>query len=391
MEEVANVYYADRISDNMSTTPEGYLICHGAPLCRTATKLPQLYTGNELGLRTRDMVEVYRSPEDVLSQKFLASLEGKPITDTHPPKFLDSTNAKWHIKGHAQNIRMGPKTSDGEQTVVGDLVITDEELIHKIKSGVRDLSVGYECHYDDNGDGTYRQRGLAANHIAVVPNGRAGKDIRIYDADDEEVTVTEEMLRSGEPRSWDELAEDINNRMGGNVRKSELGVIRDFIKDTTAKAVKAAVKDAVKEVLAQKLPQRDNMEVESFSTAFAVGEHPALQHLRKIRPLIERSDDPEMIYKFNDAVRAVKRLGNNLVPVSDSTQQQTERKSADACAAFEKGAEAGRKREMAKFGHKEDKFEMRTDARDSRLRDDEVGDEWNRLGDQLRDRKSPHS
>jgi hypothetical protein len=66
--------------------------------------------------------------------------------------------------------------------MVCDLVIYDAGLINKIKHGKREVSCGYDCKYIDNGDGTYSQADIIGNHVAIVDNGRAGKQVAIRDS-----------------------------------------------------------------------------------------------------------------------------------------------------------------------------------------------------------------
>lgn len=175
-------FFGSRLSQHISETPEGFLICHSARLSRTAVKTPQLYRGSEIGLSTDDAVAVYRSAEEVTNRASLASMEGKVVCDGHPSQFLNSANAGWYGKGHVQHVREGDPLSDGERVIVGDLVITDAALIAKIKGGMKNISVGYDCEYAAREDGSFEQRKIRANHIAVVANGRAGKDVRILDS-----------------------------------------------------------------------------------------------------------------------------------------------------------------------------------------------------------------
>ena len=82
---------------------------------------------------------------------------------------------------------------DSEQTLMADLIITDPQLIDEILAGrLREVSVGYDCVYfpEDSGDG-YVQRNITANHLAIVPTGRAGPAARIYDHDGQQPTSEE--------------------------------------------------------------------------------------------------------------------------------------------------------------------------------------------------------
>src|SRR5579859_7388761 len=103
---MGRAYYADRISPHMSRTPEGFLIIHNQNLARSGY---MTYLAGEID-RSDDTtkVEVYRSPATVTAPAHLASLEGKPVTMKHPPKFVNSDTAAWAVKGTVQNVRVGP-------------------------------------------------------------------------------------------------------------------------------------------------------------------------------------------------------------------------------------------------------------------------------------------
>ena len=84
-------------------------------------------------------------------------------------------------KGHAQNIRRG--TEEWRDYLLADLHIHNRELIDAVQGGKREISCGYECEYTVNEDGTYNQKNIRGNHVAVVGRGRAGKRAAILDSD----------------------------------------------------------------------------------------------------------------------------------------------------------------------------------------------------------------
>jgi hypothetical protein len=161
----------------MTESPEGFLICLGVPVCRTGT---QKYLKSEIGEKGNELVDVYREEDEVFSKAAMASFEGKPVTDDHPPKEVDPHNYGSYIKGSVQNVRRG--SGEDADHMVCDLVIYDAGLINKIKHGKREVSCGYDCKYIDNGDGTYSQADIIGNHVAIVDNGRAGKQVAIRDS-----------------------------------------------------------------------------------------------------------------------------------------------------------------------------------------------------------------
>ena len=174
-------YYGYTISPNQIETGEGFLICKNVPIARTGD---QEYLAREIGLSGQDgeqVLTVHRSPEEVFSQAALASFEGKPVTNVHPPDLLGPDDVGMYEKGHAQNVRRG--TGEWADYMVADLHIHDRELIDAIQGGKREISCGYECEYSPNRDGTYSQKNIRGNHVAVVDRGRAGKRAAILDSD----------------------------------------------------------------------------------------------------------------------------------------------------------------------------------------------------------------
>lgn len=170
-------FYGTRFSQNMTKTPEGFLICHNVPIARTGW---QEYLAREIGLDGDDIIiKVYRSPDEVFSQATIASAEGKAVTDNHPNDEVRPDNYAAYAKGHALNGRRG--SGEYADYLLADLVITDPVLISEIESGKREVSCGYNCEYVEV-NGHYEQRCIRMNHVAVVQSGRAGPSVAIRDS-----------------------------------------------------------------------------------------------------------------------------------------------------------------------------------------------------------------
>lgn len=187
-------YYGYTISPNQIETGEGFLICKNVPIARTGT---QDYLGSELGLsggESEQIIAVVRPPDEVFSEATLASFEGKPVTNDHPPGLIGPDEVKTYEMGHAQNIRRG--TGEWKDYMIADLHIHDRDLIDAIQNGKREISCGYECDYIKNEDGTYSQKNIRGNHVAVVDRGRAGKRAAILDSDKNEAKKPERKAMS---------------------------------------------------------------------------------------------------------------------------------------------------------------------------------------------------
>lgn len=167
-------YYGNEISPNQIETAEGFLICKNVPIARTGM---QEYTARDLMLDgdPERMIKVNRYETDVFEPAALASFEGKPVTDGHPPEEVEPANFASYAKGHIQRVRR-----EGD-FMVADLYINDPVLINDVRNGIkREVSCGYICEYTADGDG-YKQSKIRGNHVAVVPRGRAGHEVAIKD------------------------------------------------------------------------------------------------------------------------------------------------------------------------------------------------------------------
>ena len=162
-------------------TENGYLV--GDVRCaRTGI---QQYLGVEIGLPSMDIINVYRSPEEVFNKDSLASYPHKPMTSDHPTVDVDATNWKQFAGGD-----LGDEVLRDGEFVKVSFKMMDAGLISDYRAGKREVSMGYtaEIEFADGvtPDGEpYQaiQKNIRINHIALVDSGRAGKDCRIGVAD----------------------------------------------------------------------------------------------------------------------------------------------------------------------------------------------------------------
>ena len=158
-------------------TPQGYL--------KTTAKITKgsvlQYYGHEIGLtdsRANRLVDVNRTIEELSKPDTLKSIDGMPITITHPDKkSVDATDWKNKTVGHVQNPR-----AEGNY-IVCDAYIQDASAIELLKNkDIRELSVGYEPADIQEENGKFYHKNIKVNHVAIVAEGRAGSDCRLNDS-----------------------------------------------------------------------------------------------------------------------------------------------------------------------------------------------------------------
>lgn len=123
-----------------------------------------------------------RHPDDVFDPASLSTLSMVPVTDGHPSALLDSDNARSLSVGYLGET---VERVDGD-LVRAPLLLLDAPVIEAVKRGDRrELSCGYDAdvveevgEYDGE-PYTHRQKEIRYNHVAVVPQGRAGPLVRM--------------------------------------------------------------------------------------------------------------------------------------------------------------------------------------------------------------------
>ena len=171
-------YITEQLSEHIGETPEGFLLCKDVPLTRTGTFE---YTSSEVPVEASldGTVKIQRDDDEVFAQNTIASFEGKPVTINHPEGMVTPENWSELAHGIVQNVRRG----QGEMSdlLLGDLLITTEKGIELVKSGLREVSCGYDAQYEQIEKGKGRQKEIIGNHIALVTKGRAGGRCAIQD------------------------------------------------------------------------------------------------------------------------------------------------------------------------------------------------------------------
>ena len=180
-------YTNEQLGPSRERTPEGFLICYDVPVARTGEmtygpgEVP-----DELGVGRDGKIKIHRTPRVVFDKKSMASLNGKPVTDDHPPVDVDPDNWRFYTRGVVVNPRRGE--GQYKDCLVADIIIFDGETIRDIELGKREVSCGYNPDYiqlfGNDGEpvpGVGEQDNILYNHLALVDRGRCGEKCSIKD------------------------------------------------------------------------------------------------------------------------------------------------------------------------------------------------------------------
>lgn len=190
-------------------------------------------------------------PEEILSDATVSSANSKPVTDGHHGLVT---------KDNSHDLMKGFTASNGHvegNMLYNDITITDPNLISQIKNGSkRELSIGFETQMDPT-SGTYNgtkydavQRNIRINHVAVVPKGRAGHEVRLIGDSAEAVEQVKPSEEKGNQMETRVVRADGQNI---TVAADDVEKITKLDADNSAKAKQIADLDAqIKKLQAEK-------------------------------------------------------------------------------------------------------------------------------------------
>lgn len=153
------------------------------------------YLASELGLTDRkpnDIVKVMRPPEEVFDAESLSSYSHVDVTDNHPSELVTAETFKKVVTGTV----ISPGTQDGD-FVAFEAIIKDADTIKLVESGKVQVSPGYTAIYDKAPEGVgydFVQREIRINHLAIVPFGRGGSHVKIFDSNNSGVKLMKKVV-----------------------------------------------------------------------------------------------------------------------------------------------------------------------------------------------------
>lgn len=170
-------------------TPEGFLSVvadFARPGVQTyyAAELPRDLLPLEFAAEPYKQIRILRPESEVFADASMRSFARKPVTNDHPPEFINRKN--W------RELQVGMTDSNvGKQNNklrVG-LTLQDESAIHAVQNGKDQVSAGYDADlvWESGVDpvhGVYdaKQKNIRGNHIAIVEVARGGPAIKINDS-----------------------------------------------------------------------------------------------------------------------------------------------------------------------------------------------------------------
>lgn len=222
-----------------------------------------------------------RLPEHVFNKDSLATLDGIPLTNRHPPGLLDPENVTKYMVGSVSGGIERFDAEDGVSYVNTHATLMSKDVIKTVETTpIRQVSSGYTCELvkqdgEYNGEQyTHIQTNIKYNHLAIEPKGRAGKNVRLRMDSDGEVVEGDEK----EP-------EPINNN---NPEGEKMKVKLDGVEFETSNS-------SLVSAIEQSLTRRDS--------AFAVVE----KELKEVKAEAAKKVD-ELQAKFDASEENVKKL-----------------------------------------------------------------------------------
>lgn len=155
--------------------------------CSIARTGVMSYLAKECGdaFKDRDpmsIVKIATLAEDLFCKDSIESYRSAPITVGHPEDDVNTENSKDLVKGMLEGLPL----RDGE-LLSATLVLNDADAISITKQSDSQLSSGHTarlvlCDAAVTGYDAKKTH-IRCNHVAIVPRGRAGAEVRIADAD----------------------------------------------------------------------------------------------------------------------------------------------------------------------------------------------------------------
>jgi hypothetical protein len=179
-------FFKTRLGNTRYQLADGSVLFKDVPIGRTGE---QVYGAEELPEIEPDSQGIDRRSPDAgrgIQRAHDGLFRGMAVTIGHPKDFNGNiifvTPQNWRqlANGHIQNVRRG----SGEQSdlLLADVIAKTPEAIQAVENGDDEVSCGYDADYRQISPGIAEQYAITGNHLALVPNGRAGSRCALGDS-----------------------------------------------------------------------------------------------------------------------------------------------------------------------------------------------------------------
>jgi hypothetical protein len=251
-----------------------------------------------------------RSEDEVFRADSLMTLEGGVITLGHPVGGTVRGKVREMQRGH-----LGTDVARDGHLVKATAFVTDTEAQAAAENGTaRELSCGYRCDVLDEpgvhptfGDYTHVQKNIRYDHVALLPKGRAGGDVRLHlDAADDAEMISDDSTLDAEKDS-DKSTNSRNEKM----KKIRIDGVDYEVSEQAAQAVEkmTVAKDA--EVL--KLAEEKDVAEKTAETERARADA-AEAAKAEIQARLDKADGPETIQAAVKARLDLEREAGKILP-----------------------------------------------------------------------------
>jgi len=205
-------------------TPQGFLKTSGF-----FTRTGIFVYRNADGTERREL----RLPEEVFKKDTIESLKSMPLTNDHPPEFVNPDNFNAYSVGYTGE-RIDRKKQGDEEYTDGDIIISQKQAMDDAQKGKDQLSVGYQVDLEF-GPGTYKgqpydaiQRNIKGNHLAICDSARGGPSLRLRFDQNDAIMVqnsgtnplpTEQKMKITLDGQEYEVADSVGNAINAELKK----------------------------------------------------------------------------------------------------------------------------------------------------------------------------
>jgi hypothetical protein len=161
-------------------TPEGYMIVP-ANLSKIGDVeyYPNEFDGVPQSKKDKGVLIIRRTAEELFKPEVMESALLSPVMIDHEADLLNSQNYKEFTTGKILSVER-----KGDYLHTPKLVIQDEETIKSIEEGIKEISLGCtnEIVWVENKEFDGYFKNIRVNQISIVPNGRLGETVAIFDS-----------------------------------------------------------------------------------------------------------------------------------------------------------------------------------------------------------------